>query len=195
MSENDTTRDQDSVEMFVGGLMLDPNTQTPVVILKDESGENCLPIWIGAAEATSIASAIKQVELPRPLTHDLLHEILSQLGVTVKRVIITELRDATYMAELMVSQGDRVIVLDSRPSDAIGVAIRADAPIFVAQRVLEQAKISLKGAQQGEGEQQGEGVLLPTETTPVSEEFSDINKEQWSDILNSLDAEDFKYKV
>jgi len=189
MSENDTTRDQDSVEMFVGGLMLDPNTQTPVVILKDESGENCLPIWIGAAEATSIASAIKQVELPRPLTHDLLHEILSQLGVKVKRVIITELRDATYMAELMVSQGDRVIVLDSRPSDAIGVAIRADAPIFVAQRVLEQAKISLKGAQQGEGE------LLPTETSSVSEEFSDINKEQWSDILNSLDAEDFKYKV
>jgi bifunctional DNase/RNase len=185
--------------MFVGGLMLDPNSQTPVVILKDESGENCLPIWIGAAEATSIASAIKQVSLPRPLTHDLMHEMLGELGVKVKRIIITELRDATYLAEMVLSQGDRVVVLDTRPSDAIGIAVRADAPIFVARQVLEQAKISLKAAHGGAEGEGGEGV--PSEPGPSEEgalggdEFSDINKEKWSEILNSLDAEDFKYKV
>ncbi len=189
----------EAVEMFVGGLMLDPNSQTPVVILKDESGENCLPIWIGAAEATSIASAIKQVSLPRPLTHDLMHEMLGELGVKVKRIIITELRDATYLAEMVLSQGDRVVVLDTRPSDAIGIAVRADAPIFVARQVLEQAKISLKAAQGGVEGEGGEGV--PSETGHTEEgalggdEFSDINKEKWSEILNSLDAEDFKYKV
>lgn len=187
--------DQEAVEMFVGGLMLDPNTQTPVVILKDESGDNCLPIWIGAAEATSIASAIKQVSLPRPLTHDILHEAIAELGGKVKRIIITELRDATYLAELVLAQGDRVIVIDARPSDAIGVAIRADAPIFVAQRVLEQAKISLKSGTGGESVSSTEGGAQPADGESSVDEFSDINKEKWSEILNSLDAEDFKYKV
>ena len=137
--------DETAVEMFVGGLVLDPNTQAPVVVLKDESGEICLPIWIGIAEATSIATAIKQVGMERPLTHDLMHEIFGQLDVSVQRVVITELRESTYYAELILSQGDRVLIIDSRPSDAIAVALRASAPIFVVQGVLDQAKNYIHG--------------------------------------------------
>src|SRR3974377_2168034 len=94
-----------AIEMFVGGLMLDPNTQAPVVVLKDESGDIVLPIWIGIAEATSLASVIKQVTMTRPLTHDLMRDVLSELGVKVERVVITELKDSTYFAELVLSIG------------------------------------------------------------------------------------------
>ncbi|MEI6517696.1 MAG: bifunctional nuclease domain-containing protein, partial [bacterium] len=108
-----------AVEMFVGGLVLDPATQAPIVVLKDESGQITLPIWIGIAEATSIASAIKQVAMARPLTHDLFYDLLLELGITVQRVVITELKDSTYFSELVLGQGDKVLILDARPSDAI----------------------------------------------------------------------------
>ena len=137
-----------AIEMFVGGLVLDPNTQAPVVILKDETGEINLPIWIGIAEATSIASAIKQLAMARPLTHDLMYDIFLELGVRVQRIVITELKDSTYFSELILSYGDKAIILDSRPSDAIAIALRASAPIFVAQSVLDQAKIAFAGGSQ-----------------------------------------------
>jgi bifunctional DNase/RNase len=140
--------DDSAIEMFVGGLVLDPNTQAPVVVLKDESGDIHLPIWIGVAEATSIASAIKELEMARPLTHDLLMTILEESGMRVERVVITELRDSTYFAELILASGDKVTILDSRPSDAIAVALRASAPIFVSQQVLKQAQITFAEHQQ-----------------------------------------------
>jgi bifunctional DNase/RNase len=129
-----------AIEMFVGGLVLDPATQAPIVVLKDEAGDTTLPIWIGIQEATSIASAIKQVQMARPLTHDLFYDLLHEVGVTVQRVVITELKESTYFAELVLGQGDRVIVLDSRPSDAIAMALRASAPIYVAQTVLDSVR-------------------------------------------------------
>src|SRR5438093_2492809 len=104
-----------ALEMYVGGLMLDPNTQAPVVVLKDESGDICLPIWIGIAEATSIASAIKQVNMARPLTHDLMNDIFNELDVKVQRIVITDLRDSTYYAELVLSHGYKILIIDSRP--------------------------------------------------------------------------------
>jgi bifunctional DNase/RNase len=197
-----------AVEMFVGGLVLDPSNQAPIVVLKDATGQVTLPIWIGIPEATSIASAIKQVVMPRPLTHDLFYELLLDLGVTVQRVVITELKDSTYYAELVLGQGDRVTILDSRPSDAIAMALRAHAPIYVAQQVLDQAKIAFanmpttgpteppppadsstseESAEAGEGE--SEAVADP------SKDFQSIDKDKWQEILNQLDPEDFKYKV
>jgi uncharacterized protein len=187
-----------AVEMFVGGLVLDPNTQAPVVILKNESGEFCLPIWIGAAEATSIASVIKQVGMARPLTHDLMHNIFLEVGIKVERVMITELRDSTYFAELVLSLGEKALIMDSRPSDAIAIALRESAPIYVAQTVLDQAKITFTPASETEG---GEPEVQP----PAQEggddpkqgkgDFSQISKEKWAEILKDLDPDDFKYEM
>lgn len=196
MSSSDT-----AIEMFVGGLVLDPNTQAPVVILKDESGEIALPIWIGVAEATSIASAIKQVNMARPLTHDLMYDMIQELGARVQRIVITELKDSTYFAELVLSHGDKAMILDSRPSDAIGIALRASAPIYVARSVIEQAKVTFSTVRGG-GEPptaEGEGAKSPDKEAPPEEEpatnFNDIDKDKWNDLLDSLDPDDFKYKM
>jgi bifunctional DNase/RNase len=189
-----------AVEMFVGGLVLDPATQAPIVVLKDESGQVTLPIWIGIAEATSIASAIKQVSMARPLTHDLFYELLLELGITVQRIVITELKDSTYFAELILGQGDRVLVLDARPSDAIAMALRATAPIYVAQAVLDQARIAF-ASQSGEpspAPQHGEQELNQEEgkeEEESSKDFRAIDKDKWNEILSQLDADDFKYKM
>lgn len=188
-----------AMEMFVGGLVLDPNTQSPVVVLKDEAGEICLPIWIGVTEATSIASVLKQVQMQRPLSHDLMHDIFGQLTVTLERVIITELRDQTYFAELVLTQGDRALVIDSRPSDAIALALRAHAPIFVAEPVLRQAKVNLigppgEGAPSAEGAAQGgEGAAEQEEGRPNAD-FKGIDRSKWKEILSNLDPDDFKYR-
>lgn len=200
---NDTIKDDTAIEMFVGGLVLDPNTQAPVVVLKDESGDTHLPIWIGIAEATSIASAIKEMTMQRPLTHDLMSDIFGELSVRVQRVVITELRDSTYFAELVLSHGDKAMIFDSRPSDAIAVALRASAPIYVTAQVLEQAQITFS-EQQASGEEleapSAEDAKESAEQEPAeleaypSQDFKSIDKDEWSKILEDLDIEDFKYK-
>jgi uncharacterized protein len=191
-----------AIEMFVGGLVMDPATQAPIVVLKDETGSVTLPIWIGITEATSIASAIKQISMARPLTHDLFYDLLLQLGITVQRIVITELKESTYFAELILGQGDKVIVLDSRPSDAIAMALRASAPIYVTQQVLDQARVAF--ASQGEASQpqaaqegappveEGEGE---PESATTSSDFQTLDKEKWEEILSQLDPDDFKYKM
>ncbi len=192
-----------AVEMFVGGLLLDPHTQAPVVVLKDEAGNVHLPIWIGIAEATSIASAIKQVTMARPLTHDLMYDVFNQLGVRVERVVITDLKDSTYFAELILAVGDKAMILDSRPSDAIAIALRAQAPIFVAAQVLERAKVAFNtqqgSGQTGEGAGAAEGGQNPNnpddEARITSADFKNIDKDKWNEILSALDPDDFKYKM
>lgn len=193
-----------AVEMFVGGLVLDPATQAPIVILKDESGDITLPIWIGIPEATSIASAIKQVAMARPLTHDLFFDLLLEVGVTVQRVVITELKESTYFAELVLGQGDRIMVLDSRPSDAIAMALRASAPIYVAQSVLDQAKVAfgsgspLSEAESSGAPQEGEGGdtdEVQPEEHAVGRDFTSVDKDKWEELLSDLDPDDFKYKM
>ena len=187
--------------MFVGGLVLDPNTQAPVVVLKDESGGVNLPIWIGIAEATSIASAIKQISMARPLTHDLMYETFNQIGVSVQRIVITDLKDSTYYAELILSMGDKAIILDSRPSDAIALALRSSAPIFVVEKVLEQAKVTFAAAEGAEGESgsgeaaEGQEGAEGGEAPKQGPDFKQIDKEKWNEILSELDPDDFKYKV
>lgn len=191
------------VEMFVGGLVMDPTTQAPIIVLKNETGEISLPIWIGMAEATSIASALKQVVMSRPLTHDLFYELIVQLGMTVQSIVITELRESTYFAELVLGQGDKILSLDSRPSDAIAMALRASAPIYVAERVLKQARTAfgaqgpaMPPAEQPSGESSPEGASgEPEAQEDPSQDFQSINKEQWEEILKDLDPDDFKYKM
>ena len=190
-----------AVEMFVGGLVLDPATQAPIVVLKDETGQITLPIWIGIAEATSIASAIKQVSMPRPLTHDLFYELMLELGMTVQRIMITELKDSTYFAELVLGQGERVIILDSRPSDAIAMALRASAPIYVAREVVEQAQVAFSSSDSGATNEPVPPTTAQTEEEAVPEvdesakDFRSIDKEKWEKILGELDPDDFKYKM
>ena len=188
-----------AIEMFVGGLVMDPTTQAPIVVLKDETGSISLPIWIGITEATSIASAIKQIAMARPLTHDLFYDLLQQLGMTVQRIVITELRESTYFAELILGQGDKAFVLDARPSDAIAMALRASAPIYVAQQVLDQAKVAF--ASQGEAVPQsshpgeGESAEEGGEGESPSSDFQAVDKAKWEEILSQLDPDDFKYKM
>ena len=193
-------KDNTAVEMFVGGLVLDPNTQAPVVVLKDESGEINLPIWIGIAEATSIASAIKQLQMARPLTHDLMYDLFNDLGIKVERIVITELRDSTYYAELVLSHGDKALIIDCRPSDAIALAVRAAAPIYVTQTVIDKAKIAFSVSMEGEEGAAGpegaaEGELGAEQAGSSSQDFKNIDKEKWEEILADLDPDDFKYKM
>ncbi|HET8760041.1 MAG TPA: bifunctional nuclease family protein [Nitrospiria bacterium] len=125
------------IQMRVRGLMLDPPNNY-VVILRGEEGQEVLPIWIGKAEANSISLALENVDLPRPLTHDLMKNALDALEAKVISVVITELKDSTYFAKLHLLHHDAEITVDTRPSDAIALALRTDSPIFVAQEVLQR---------------------------------------------------------
>jgi len=128
------------VEMQIKGLMLDPVTNVPIVLLRDADGQRVLPIWVGPAEANAIALQIENLSPPRPMTHDLLRDVVGALGVTVQRVIISDLKGSTYYAYLELRQGDDVILVDARPSDALALAARTRAPIFVRDSVLDQEK-------------------------------------------------------
>ena len=137
----------DAIQMEVKGLMLDPSSNLPIVILRDEASNAFLPIWIGVFEANAIALKIEGVETPRPMTHDLLQSFLVDLGVAVSKILISDLRDNTFFAEIHLDLGQRALTIDSRPSDALALALRAEAPIFVRRTVLEKAQsIDLAGS-------------------------------------------------
>jgi len=126
------------IEVKIRALMMDPNSGTPIIILKDVQSDTMLPIWVGAYEANAIALEIEKIAPPRPMTHDLLRNLIAQLGVQVERVVVTSLQDNTFFAEIEMrnSDGDRM-VLDSRPSDAIALALRTDCPIYVNMEVIK----------------------------------------------------------
>ena len=130
----------DMVQMEIKGLMLDPSSKTPIVLLHDPSGSALLPIWIGVFEANAIALRIEGVEPPRPMTHDLLFTSLELMGAKVQRVTISELRESTFYAVISLHGPSGEHVIDSRPSDAIALALRAEAPIFAHRSVLESAR-------------------------------------------------------
>jgi bifunctional DNase/RNase len=128
------------VEMKIRGLMMDPVTNTPIVILKDVTSETVLPIWVGVYEANAIALEIEKVSTPRPMTHDLIKNVLAGLEAAVHRVVVTELREDTFYAVIWLEREGRVISVDSRPSDALALALRVDCPIFVDDEVLKSSK-------------------------------------------------------
>jgi bifunctional DNase/RNase len=128
------------VEVRIRGLMMDPSTRMPIVILNDLSGEVVLPIWVGLLEANAIALEIEKATLPRPMTHDLLRNAIAGLNARVTRVVVAALRDDTFFSTVWMEQGGEHIALDARPSDAIALALRSDCPIYVSKSVLEHAR-------------------------------------------------------
>jgi bifunctional DNase/RNase len=130
------------VEMKIRGLMMDPVTNMPIVILKDVVGDTVLPIWVGIYEANAIALEIEKVSTPRPMTHDLLKNVLSGLDTQVHKVVVTELREDTFFAVIWLERDGHIISIDSRPSDALALALRMDCPIFVEDDVLKSSKLA-----------------------------------------------------
>ena len=128
------------VEMKIRGLLMDPVTNTPIVILRDSGSETVLPIWVGVYEANAIALEIEKVSTPRPMTHDLIKNVLSGLDAHVHKVVVTELKEDTFYAVIWMEREGRIISVDSRPSDALALALRVDCPIFVEDEVLKTSK-------------------------------------------------------
>lgn len=165
--------------MKVRRVALDPQNN-PVVLLVDEDETVALPIWIGQAEAMAIAMRLQSVQPPRPMTHDLLQTVLEQLSAKVTRIVVSDVRDATYFAEIHLTRNGTALVIDSRPSDAIALALRADAPIFVEDRVAVQG-IALRRNADGEGKM----AVLEEELDP----------QEFRKFLERVKPEDFKGTV
>ena len=128
------------IEMTIKGLMIDPITNMPIVILKDKAGERVLPIWVGVFEANAIALQIENISTPHPMTHDLIKNILSEIEADVQRIVVSDLRDNTFYAMIYLDRDGETIAIDARPSDAIALALRTRSPIFVEDSVVESAK-------------------------------------------------------
>jgi len=164
------------VEMKVFGLAIDPVTSTPIVILKDLKGKKAIPIWIGIFEASAIATQLEQISFSRPMTHDLLNETLKVLGVSVSKIVINDLKNNTFFASIYLVYRETDIIVDARPSDAIALALRADASIFVDEKVIAKSS----------------DVNFGTKTSDLNK----YTKEQLKEFLENLSPEDFgKYKM
>ena len=162
------------VQMKVTGLTIDPFTSMPIIILKDLDEKCALPIWIGLIEASAIATELENIKLARPMTHDLIKSILETVGAKLGKVEVYDLSDNTFYARIMLSVRGEDMVIDARPSDAIAMALRAQAPIYVAKKVVDKSrKIDL--AEEGD---------------------DSTRKQKWTEILENLSLDDFgKYKM
>lgn len=157
-------------EMKIVGITIDPVSQSPIVILRDRENLNTLPIWIGILEANAIAVGLEHVKLPRPMTHDLIKNLMDTLGVRLLRVEVTDIRENTYYAALHLDVEGRPLVVDCRPSDAIAIAIRMEVPVMVRDAVIDKA-------------------LRADASSPGG-------KDKWSEILEKMNPEDYsKYKM
>ncbi len=158
------------IEMSIKGLMIDPMTNMPIIILRDDDGQRTLPIWVGPVEANAIALQIENVTPPRPMTHDLLRNLLADLGARLVRVIISDLKEGTFYAYLELARDGEVVFVDARPSDALALSIRTKSPVFVDTGVLDQAR-----------------------TVEVSSD--QVDRERLQRWLESLDPDDLGYKM
>jgi bifunctional DNase/RNase len=162
-------------KVSIAGLTMDPASNTPIIILKSEENDQAIPIWIGLLEATSIASALQSIKYERPMTHDLFKNFSETLQISIAKVEVCDLRDNTFFARIYFVSKDNNFDIDARPSDAIALALRFDAPIFVEDAVMQKSKIV-----DGEGE-----------AADTSEEGK-----KWAEYLANLSPDDFgKYKV
>jgi bifunctional DNase/RNase len=158
------------IEMTIKGLMVDPITNSPIVILRDKDGQKVLPIWVGIFEANAIALQIENVSTPRPMTHDLLRNVIQDLKASVDKVVVCDLQEKTFYALIYLTWNGDTVAIDARPSDAIALALRTRAPIFVEDAVLENAKT--------------------LDSVPEKADTDRLHK--W---LESLDPDDFEYKM
>ena len=166
------------VEMKVAGITVDPFSNSPIVILKEVEGTKALPIWIGVLEASAIAAELGNVKPPRPMTHDLMRDILNHLSVNVEKIEVNDLKDNTFYATIYLMIGNENLAIDSRPSDAMALALRTASPIFVSEEVIKESRtIDLENAM-------GDSDMQKDEA------------EKWAEILENLSPEDFgKYKM
>ena len=141
------------VEMKIRGLMMDPVTNMPIVILKDIEGKSVLPIWVGVYEANAIALEIEKISTPRPMTHDLIRNLLFGLTTGVRKVVVSELKDDTFFAVIWIDRDGQLIAIDCRPSDALAVALRLDCPIYVEDGVLKSSKVRTSVSDKSSGEE------------------------------------------
>ena len=128
------------IEMTIKGLMIDPITNMPIIILRDQDGQRLLPIWVGVFEANAIALQIENVQTPRPMTHDLLKSMIEHLDARVERIVVCALKENTFYATIHITVGDQALAVDARPSDAIALALRTQSPIFVEEAVIQNAR-------------------------------------------------------
>jgi len=140
------------IEMNLAGVRVELPSNQPIVLLKEESGERFLPIWIGAAEAAAIAFALQGIVTPRPMTHDLMKNLLEEIGIEVDRIVITDLKEGTFYAVIQMRQNGSSFEISSRPSDAIALAVRANCPIFADEEVLSEASILIPNDEEQEVE-------------------------------------------
>jgi len=176
-AQGDRMNRENFILMTVGGLTLDPVTKTPIVILRDPDNKLNLPIWIGLLEATAMATELEGIKMARPMTHDLLRTLINEVGAVVEWVEVTELKDNTYYALIYLRVNERQLTLDSRPSDAISLALRTKSPIYVAKKVLEASSVL---QQMEEGKEQN---------------LSNVSRDKWAEILEKMSPDDFKYKM
>ncbi len=141
------------VEMQIRGLMIDPLTNMPIVVLKDVASDTVLPIWVGIFEANAIALELEKTATPRPMTHDLLRNVTRGLNAAVRKIVVSELRDDTFYAVIWMEHDGETVAIDSRPSDAIALALRWDCPIYASRAVLDNAKQVAEGPQNVDGEE------------------------------------------
>ena len=158
-TQNGTHKASEIIEVRIRGLMMDPSTSMPIVVLKDVASETVMPIWVGIFEANAIALEIEKVAAPRPMTHDLARNLIRNLNARLERIVISELKDDTFYATLWLQQGDESLVLDARPSDALALALRADCPIYVTDEVMQKAKLNTTGPAEGPTAEQLRGWL------------------------------------
>ena len=147
------------IEVRIRGLMMDPASNMPIIVLKDIASDTVMPIWVGIFEANAIAIEIEKMAAPRPMTHDLARNLIRHLNAQLERVVITEIKDETFLAVLWLRQGADSLAIDARPSDAIALALRADCPIFVDERVMQTAKLNTTGPPEGPTAEQLRGWL------------------------------------
>ena len=177
------------VEMKIRGLMMDPTANTPIVILKDVLSDRMLPIWVGPYEANAIALEIEKTAPLRPMTHDLLRNLITQLGATVERVVVTDLIENTFYAVIEMTLDGKRVLLDSRPSDAIALALRVDCPIFVNEEVIKSSRSTIDSSQLESVRDEGD------EEEEFDEEIdgSDLDESDWPDDFDDDDvSSDYK---
>lgn len=168
--------------MVVAQITLDPTTKLPIVMLKDPDNKLNLPIWVGPLEATSMATELEGVRPQRPMTHDLLRNVLAEFGASVECVEVTDLRENTYYAQIVLKTREgRAIAIDSRPSDALALALRTKSPIYVAKKVLEASS-----------ELESSEAPQPAQS---EQNLASVSRDKWSEILERMSPEDFKYKM
>lgn len=181
-----------SLEVEVAGLTIDPSTKMPIVVLRDPAGTLQIPIWIGLVEASAIATQLENVQLSRPMTHDLMKTVLETTGTKLEKIEITELRDDTFFAAIHMRVAGKPVVLDSRPSDAIALALRTGARIFVAPQVLEATRRADEAADAKAAKAADEAAERPR----VADLLATNPPAKWAEILENLSPEDFgKFKM